>query len=154
MKNHTNSKSTKRVDEASVREWVKNYFNHLKTGDAEAWYSLWDNHVTLLPPNQPPIQGLEAWRKMSESGFSKYSSSHETLDLKIYADNDMAYVRWVGVAVNVPKSSGEALRNENKSVWLLRRGEDGSLRAVECIWSHNHPPKAEKSFTYDESSVK
>jgi ketosteroid isomerase-like protein len=137
------------IEETSVNEWVNQYFHYLKIGDAEAWYNLWDKDVTLLPPNQPPVHGLEAWRKMSGLGFEEYSSSHETLDL-IYADHNQAYVRWVGIATNVPKAGGEALSNENKSVWLLRRGDDGSLRAFECIWSQNHPPRSEKSFTFDE----
>ena len=72
---------------------------------------------------------------MIEPSFGKYSNSYETIDLKIYAEHTMAYVRWIGVAINVPKSGGESMRNENKSVWLLRRGRDGSLKAVECIWS-------------------
>jgi len=145
----TRGRPSKVVDEASVKEWVGNYFNYLRNGDAEAWYSLWDDDVTILPPNMPPVYGLEAWRKISESGFEKYSSSHETIDLKVYADHTIAYVRWIGVATNIPKSGGETLRNENKSVWLLRRGYDGSLKAFECIWSHNHPPKGDKSFTYE-----
>jgi ketosteroid isomerase-like protein len=138
------------IDEASVKEWIKQYFHYLKIGDAEAWYNLWDKDVTLLPPNQPPVHGLEAWRIMSGPGFEKYSSSHETLELNVYADHAQAYVRWVGVATNIPKAGGETLRSENKSVWLLRRGDGGLLRAFECIWSQNHPPKGEKSFTYDE----
>jgi ketosteroid isomerase-like protein len=150
MKTHSTCTSTKRVDEASAKEWVETYFQYLKDGDSEAWYTLWDDDVTLLPPNQPPVYGLEAWKKMSEPGFHQYNNHHETIDLKLYADHDMAYVRWVGVAVNTPKSGGEALRNENKSVWLLRRGIDGSLKAFECIWSHNHPPRGDKSFTYEE----
>jgi ketosteroid isomerase-like protein len=149
MVERTGVKPNEEIDEASVKEWVENYLNYLRDGDAEGWSSLWDDDVIILPPNMPPVHGLEAWRRMVEPSFGKYSNSYETIDLKVYAEHTMAYVRWIGVATNVPKSGGEPMRNENKSVWLLRRGRLGSLKAVECIWSHNHPPKGERSFVYE-----
>ena len=149
MVERTGVKPNEEIDEASAKEWVENYLNYLRNGDAEGWASLWEDDAIILPPNMPPVHGLEAWRRMVEPSFGKYSNSYETIDLKVYAERTMAYVRWIGVATNVPKSGGEPMRNENKSVWLLRRGRGGSLKAVECIWSHNHPPRGERSFVYE-----
>ena len=98
MAKHTGVKTSEEIDEASVKEWVGNYLNYLRNGDVEGWSSLWDDDVIILPPNMPPVHGLEAWRRMIEPSFGKYSNSYETIDLKIYAEHTMAYVRWIGVA--------------------------------------------------------
>jgi len=66
MVKRTRGRPSKVVDEASVKEWVGNYLNYLRNGDAEGWSSLWDDDVIILPPNMPPVHGLEAWRKMIE----------------------------------------------------------------------------------------
>ena len=132
MVNHSRGSPSKEVDDAPVKEWVKNYFDYVKRGEIDPWYSLWANDVTILPPNKPSVYGLEAWMKKTKPGFEKFSISHETIDLKVLMDSSIAYVRWIGVESITPKLGGETLRNENK-----------------CMWSLNHPPRGERSYAYE-----
>jgi hypothetical protein len=48
MVERTGVKPNEEIDEASVKEWVGNYLNYLRNGDAEGWSSLWEDDVIIL----------------------------------------------------------------------------------------------------------
>jgi len=137
------------ADETAIRKWMQTYMDLVKNGEIEKWYNLWDEDVTLLPPNKPPIHGLSEWKKVVEPGFAQNNIRHEMTSLEVKTDSNLAYAVWTGFENNTPKKGGETMRNENKCMFILRRDSDGSWKGTHAIWSISHPPKGKRSYAYE-----
>ena len=142
-------KPSKEPDETAIRKWMQTYMDLVKNGEIEKWYRLWDEEVTLLPPNKPAIHGLLEWKKVVGPGFAQNNIRHEMTNLEVKTDSNLAYAVWTGIENNTPKKGGETMRNENKCIFILRRGSDGSWKGTHAMWSLSHPPKGKSSYAYE-----
>ncbi|OGD61407.1 hypothetical protein A3K78_05265 [Candidatus Bathyarchaeota archaeon RBG_13_52_12] len=149
MADHPPVKPDASADEAAVRKWMETYMALIKNGEIEKWYTLWTDDVTLLPPNKPPVHGLDAWKKVTRPGFEQHNIRHEMTGLEVKTDSSIAYAIWSGFENNTLKKGGETMRNEDLCIFILRRGSDGSWRGTHAMWSLNHPPKGKTSYAYE-----
>jgi ketosteroid isomerase-like protein len=118
--------SNKEKDEAAVKEWVEMYFTFLHNGEVDKWYELWDDNVTVLPPNRPPFYGIEALKEITKPGFEKYDYTQTLRSLEIQTDINIAFDLYNGVEYRTPKEGGNAIGNDSKCLWILKRQPDDS----------------------------
>lgn len=114
------------------REWSR----VAGTDSIEKTLSYWADDAVVMSPGQHPIKGKEAIRDMVE-GMSKipgFKISWEPLSVVVSKSGDMAYlIEQNEVIVN--DSTGNPVREYNKSVTIWRKGADGSWKNVVDMWN-------------------
>ena len=124
----------------AVRKQLTDAFNR---GDAAAVASLYTDEAKLLPPKRPMIVGKDGIQAFNQAGFDAGVGDLRFTVIDLSVNGDMAYV--VGKqTVTIQPEEGEAISENNKYVWILKR-EKGSWKIDIAIWNSSLPlPVPEK----------
>ena len=117
-----------------VRNQLTYNFNQ---GDAAAVASLYTDEAKLLPPKRPMIVGKEGIQAFNQAGIDAGVGDLRFTVIDLSVNGDMAYV--VGKqTVTIQPEEGEAISENNKYVWILKR-ENGSWKLDVVIWNSSLP---------------
>lgn len=107
-----------------------------QSGDVDSTLSFWTADARVISPDQPPIVGHGAIRKMLTDGFATpgFSVTWHTTDVVVAPKGDVAYSFGTN-AFTVPGAEGgiDTLRGQGVVVW--RKGDDGRWRSAVDIWT-------------------
>ena len=91
--------------------------------------------VTWLPPEGPPICGIEKIRPRYESLFEKHDVSVQILEHEIRVARPYAYCVGTTHVLLKPRDGGDPVLNQDKFLMILRY--DGNWRVSHLMWSKN-----------------
>ncbi len=92
------------------------------------------DHVGM-PPNRPPLIGLEATQEFWREGFAQATSVLKTTPLSLDVAGDIAIDRFSWTMDVTPHSGGPTAHDHGQCVWIWRRESDGEWRVAQAIWN-------------------
>ena len=125
----------KSITEECSRAWNE--------GDYEGYLAIIDEEAMFLPPNSPPIGGMETIRSVYKTSFDSLDFNVTITTEEIQVSGDMAYSldNWRG-SMN-PKDGSEPIVFDNKNLLIYKRQADGSWKTWRSMYSSNIPPETE-----------
>jgi uncharacterized protein (TIGR02246 family) len=127
------------ADEGAIRDWFKNYLEAVTKGDSEAYRIFYAEDVVILPPNNPPIYGINALLQMAKALFDKNTVEADFTIEEIIVDENIAFARLSVIEEIIPKDGGESLKDDRKTVWVFRKNADASWSSSHVMWNSNLP---------------
>lgn len=132
----TNIENIKKITESIGQE--------LTEGDLEGVLSLYADDAILMPPNQPAIEGKEAFRLWQTAAFERSNSEMSIISEEIIVSGDWAFSRGVLTWASISKITGKKREGIGKYILTFQRQTDGSWKAKHDIW--NSTPSKDKKF--------
>lgn len=115
-------------DVAAIRKLAKDWSTGWDRGDTEALLSLYTNDPVLMPQGQPAVTGKNAIRALYQSFFEGFTVKGEGRVVEIEVSGDLGYF-WSSYALTAtPRSGGDQIKGEGKSVFIVRRQDDNSWK--------------------------
>ena len=114
----------------------------MSTADANALTAMYAPDATLLPPNEPVVQG-EAVKKYNADMTNSFSGPFEITTTAVEGRGDLAYVVGKYRATLTPKKAGAKPLppEEGTYIEVMKKQPDGSWKIVYEMWSQNAPPE-------------
>ena len=126
---------------AAVNEIWSQYSSSLISGDIDAWLSLWTDDGIQMPPDSPPVIGMEQIRARNTAVSDQFTvDSIEITNEEVRVAGDWAYARGTYTATLTPRQGGEALFIDGKYMTILERQPDGSWKIHRDIFNSNVAP--------------
>jgi uncharacterized protein (TIGR02246 family) len=124
----------------AVRVWFEQYNAAINAGVLDQWTTFVADDAVILPPDEPPIIGMDAIRSRYAAVFNAYSFQFTGRLEEITVAGRLAVVRATIEETVTPTSGGEP--TELRGAWLLvlRRQPDGSWKLWRNMWSVFPPP--------------
>jgi len=128
------------ADKTAIQAVVDDVAEATLASDMEALYAKMTEDLVEMPPNQPALEGLAAYREWLESQDISVSELSVAV-AEIDGRGDLAYLR---ATYSETFTVGEAgpIEEQGKFVSILKKQADGSWRIAIEIWNSN-PPAAE-----------
>jgi uncharacterized protein (TIGR02246 family) len=126
--------------EAEIRQGDQEFFNAVKSKDAEAIADGYSADAVSNPPNSPPLKGHDAILKYNQEFLKlpKLALTGETETMGFSDDGTLAYAAGKYTATFAdPK--GHMVKDEGKYLNVLRK-VDGKWKVVVDAFSSNLPP--------------
>lgn len=111
-------------DITSIREWLNNYSEAIKTADIERILSYESDDIRYWPPNQPLFSGKENLRKwfIAYFNYCTPSESLNLLDFNVYGD--FAYLTGKYSISGIIKQSGKVFNDNGKFINFFKCQSD------------------------------
>ena len=127
-------------DIAAIRRLAEDWQKAWELGDADALAALYADDPVLMPQNQPEVLGREAIHALYKSVLDEYAVEGEGRILEIEVAGDWAFYRSRYTLTATPHAGGEALKDNGKCIFILRRQPDDSWKIARLIVNSDLPP--------------
>jgi uncharacterized protein (TIGR02246 family) len=125
----------------AVQTWFQRYNAAINAGVLDQWASFVAEDAVILPPDEPPIIGMDEIRPRYAAVFDAYAFQFAGRAEEITVAGHLAVVRASIEETLTPKSGAEPI--EVRGAWLLiLRKQDGSWKLWRNMWSV-FPPTTE-----------
>ena len=107
--------------------------------DFDTLLSLWTDDAVMLPPEGPPVVGIDAIRKLMLRGRDQRATitvteyAQDFQELLILGDTAFEWGTYHGASR--PSAGGEEEKSSGKLMRLLRRQPDGAWKVARSIWT-------------------
>ncbi len=125
--------TTKSQDLAAIRKLARDWGAGWDRGDTEALLSLYADDPVLMPQGQPAVVGKEAIRALYQALFAEVTVKGDGEVVEAEASGDLGYFWNSYTLTATPKTSGEQIKSEGKSVFILKRQADSSWKVWRLI---------------------
>ncbi len=102
-------------------------------GDVDALLSLYADDPVLMPQGQPAVSGKDAIRPLYEAVLREVAITSEGTLMDVEASGDWGYFWSTYRLTATPKSGGERVESEGKSLFVVKRQADGAWRIARLI---------------------
>jgi len=126
---------TEGPDVEAVREWFGEYTAAIDAGVLDRWASFVAEEAVILPPDEPPIIGMEEIRPRYAAVFDAYSFQFEGEGQEITVAGRLAVLRASIEETLTPKAGGEPIQLRGAWLMVLREQADGSWKLWRNMWS-------------------
>lgn len=127
-------------DMDAIKQLAEDWRSGWLAGDADALLSLYADDPVLMPSGQPAVFGKDAIRPLYESVFRDYAITSQTRLRDIEVSGDLGYF-WCSYSLTAtPKAGGEALEEDGKSVFIVRREHGGAWKIARLIDNSDQAP--------------
>ena len=123
----------------AIRQQGKGLVDAFNRTDPDALAAFVTENVFLMPPNQPPVVGLEAVRAYWTEGFRVASSHLEISSEDLQVVGDLAIERFGWTVETQPAGGGARAKDNGKGLWVWRRQPDGSWKLAQAINNSENP---------------
>lgn len=120
-------------DMAAIKQLEADWRAGWLAGDVDALLSLYAGDAVLMPQGQPSVSGKEAIRPLYESVFREYAIRSQSRVVEIEVSGDLGYLWCTYKLTATPKAGGAALHDEGKSLFIVKRAQDGDWRISRLI---------------------
>lgn len=104
-----------------------------ESGNAEILLALYDDNPILMPQGQPVIIGKDAIRSIYQSVFKEYIIKGEGKVIEIEVSGNLGYF-WITYSLTAtPKTEGDPIVSNGKSLFIVKRQGDNSWRISRLI---------------------
>jgi uncharacterized protein (TIGR02246 family) len=131
--------TTHAEDLAAIRQLAEEWHAGWQASDVEALLALYAEDPVLMPENQPAVIGSDAIWSLYHSVFDECTvkGSGEIIEIEIAGNWDFF---WLNYTISAsPKSGGELIEDEGKSIFIVKRGVDGSWKIARLIANSDRP---------------
>ena len=130
-------------DLIAIENAIESYAQAGKANDWAMWSDLFAEEATLMPPNQPSVQGRTAIKGWAESRGATYSDM--TLSpLEIDGEGGVAVSRGSYSSTFQSEGASAEVTNNGKWIFVWKKQSDGSWKLWWATWNSNGPPRAAK----------
>jgi uncharacterized protein (TIGR02246 family) len=135
------SQEQQRVSAASAAEAIwKEYSESLNSGDLERWLDLWTEDGIQMPPDEPPVVGIDSIEARNGAMLDKFTVDIGITNQELETAGDWAYSRGTYKARLMPKNGGRPISIDGKYMTILARQPDGTWRIHRDIFNSNAAP--------------
>jgi uncharacterized protein (TIGR02246 family) len=129
-----------KADVGAIKGLIEDCLRTYNEGDYEGYIALFDEETVLLPPNAPPVSGMETIRSIYRTHFDSFDFDLIITTEEIHVFGDLAFSRdgWKG-SMN-PKDGSEPIVFDNKAISIYKRQSDGLWKIWRGMYSSNTPP--------------
>ncbi len=126
---------------ASAAEAIwKEYSESLNSGDLERWLDLWTEDGIQMPPDEPPVVGIDSIEARNGAMLDKFTVDIGITNQELETAGDWAYSRGTYKARLMPKNGGRPISIDGKYMTILARQPDGTWRIHRDIFNSNAAP--------------
>ncbi len=112
------------------------YVQAENAGDVDGILRTFADDVVVMPPESPPVRGIDAAEEFLQEFLDAFSVEIELTSEDIVVDGDLAY-DWGTVSGTVEPEGGEAQPMRNTYLLVYERAADGAWRQSKHIWNAN-----------------
>ncbi len=112
-----------------ANEWSAGWDN----SDTEALLSLYTDDPVLMPQGQPAVIGKNAIRSLYQSFFEAFTVKGKGKVVEVVVSGDLGYFWSSYTLTATPKAGGDHIKDEGKSVFIVRRQVDNSWKIARLI---------------------
>ena len=123
----------KSEDLAAIKKLAEDWSSGWDRGDTEALLSLYTSDPVLMPQGQPVVTGKDAIRSLYQSFFKDFTIKGEGKVVEVEVSGDLGYFWSSYTLTATPKTGGERIKAEGKSVFVVRRQKDNSWKIARLI---------------------
>jgi uncharacterized protein (TIGR02246 family) len=96
-----------------------------KTKDVAGMLSLFTEDAVFIPPNEDPIKGRKALKRVFENWFSTFEDMElKTLIVDVTGMGDVAAV-WYAIVLRTKRKGQEATETRGRGIVIFKRTRDG-----------------------------
>jgi len=133
------------VDE--VRAWFEQYDAAINAGLLDRWAAFVADDAVIMPPDEPPIIGLDAIRPRYAAVFEAYSFQFTGGAEEIAVSGRLAVIRATIEETLTPTGGGAPMDLRGAWLLVLKKQSNGSWKLWRNMWSVFPPPAALESGT-------
>ena len=123
-------------DEAAIRELLARGAVAETAGDVEGFIDLLTDDAMMLPHQQPAAIGIDAIRDWWQATLAQGSMENTAaVAEEVQVLGDWAYLRVSYSHIVTSKADGGSYTETGKSLWLVKRQQDGSWKFSHVIWN-------------------
>lgn len=112
----------------------------VSAGSADSMATLYTDNIVMLPPGEPMVEGIDAFKHWAAAMFSQANLSVQYDKSEVMVAGDWALDRYTGTLIATPKAGRTAAKEEVKGIHFLQRQSDGSWKIAVDVWNMNAPP--------------
>ena len=127
-------------DMDAIKQLAADWRSGWLAGDADLLLSLYGDDPVLMPWGQPALFGRDAIRASYESVFRAYAIESETTLMEAEVSGDLGYFWCTYRLTATSKAGGEALHENGKSVFIVRREPGGAWKIARLIDNSDRAP--------------
>jgi uncharacterized protein (TIGR02246 family) len=131
------------ADVAAIKSVDKKFLAAMNAGDASTMLNLCADDIVIMPPNETAVTGREATGSWTQSFVDNITVDETWSSEEVVVFGDWAFSRGTWAGTNTPKAGGEAIQDNGKYLWILKRQSDGSWKYARFIWNSDNPPPGE-----------
>jgi uncharacterized protein (TIGR02246 family) len=120
-------------DVAAIKKLAKDWSTGWDRGDADALLSLYTDDPILMPQGQPAVIGKNAIRSLYQSFFEQFTVKGKGRVVEVEVSGDLGYFWSSYTLTATPKTGGDQIKGEGKSVFIVRRQADNSWKIARLI---------------------
>lgn len=125
--------NTHNKDETKIRQLAADWRAGWLAGDVELLLSLYADEPVLMPQGQTPVFGKEAIRPLYEAVLKAVAIKSEGTLMEIAVSGDLGYFWSTYKLVATPRTGGETMESEGKSLFIVRRDAGGAWKIARLI---------------------
>ncbi len=131
------------ADVEAIRSLIDDCSRAWNEGDYEGYMAIIDEEVIMLPPDAPPVGGIETIRSIYRTSFDSFDFNVTITTEEIHVSGDLAFSldNWKGS--KNPRDGSEPILFDNKNLVIYKRQVDGSWKTWRGMYSSNTPPATE-----------
>jgi uncharacterized protein (TIGR02246 family) len=120
-------------DVVAIKKLAEDWSAGWNSSDTEALLSLYTDDPILMPQGQPAVIGRNAIRSLYQSFFNGFTVNGEGKVVEVEVSGDLGYFWSSYTLTATPKAGGNQIKDEGKSVFIVRRNEDNSWKIARLI---------------------
>lgn len=124
-------------DIEAIKQLAEDWHAGWENSDTEVLLALYADDPILMPQGQPAVVGKEAIRSLYQSFFNEFTIKGEGKVKEIEVSGDLGYFWSYYTLTATPKTGGEKITDEGKSVFIVRHQVDGSWKIARLIDNSN-----------------
>jgi uncharacterized protein (TIGR02246 family) len=119
----------------TVRAWFQQYTAAINAGGVDHWATFVANDAVILPPDEPPIIGMETIRPRYAALFRAYAFDFNGRPEEITVAGPLAIIRASIEETLTPTGGGPPMQFRGAWLLVLRRQSDGVWKLWRNMWS-------------------
>lgn len=129
--------NSRKEDIQAIKKLAADWRSGWLAGDVEALLSLYGDDAVLMPQGHPAIRGKDAIRPLYEAALKEVTIKSEGTLMDIETSGDWGYFWSTYKLTATPKSGGETIESEGKSLFIVKRQPDGAWKITRLIDNSN-----------------
>ncbi len=117
----------------AIKKLAKDWSTGWNSSDTEALLSLYTDDPILMPQGQPVVIGKNAIRSVYQSFFNEFTVKGKGKVVEVVVSGDLGYFWSSYTLTATPKAGGEQIKDEGKSVFIVRRQDNNSWKITRLI---------------------
>ncbi len=125
--------TTQIEDIEAIRRLAEVWRSGWLAGDADLLLSLYADDPVLMPQDQPVVVGKHAIRPLYEAVLKEFDFKSEGAVKEVVVSGDVGYFWSAYTLTATPKAGGEAMKVTGKSLFIVRREQDGAWKIARLM---------------------